>query len=95
MVNERRGIEAIINDYNKKMDSLSEITPSKWKYIRKFVYSDQNLLNTYLNLRDKYDVFDEFCEAMFERFVDEGKIDRNVILDDEDEEDNETENDNN
>lgn len=85
VVNERRGIDAIINDYNKKMDTATEVTPTKWKYIRKFIYSDPTLLNTYLSLRDKYDVFDEFCEAMFERFVDEGKIDPNVVVEDDDE----------
>lgn len=87
VVNEKRGIEAIINDYNKKIDTASEVTPTKWKYIRKFVYSDQQLLNTYLSIRDKYEIFDEFCEAMFERFVDEGKIDPNIAADDDEEED--------
>ena len=89
VTNERRGIDAIINDYNKKIDSATEVNPSKWKYIRKYIYSDPGLLETMLKLRDNYELFDEFCEAMLERFIDEGKINRADIKDDDDNDDDE------
>jgi len=86
VVNEKRGIDAIINDYNKKLDVDTQITPIKWKYIMEFVYDDQKTLETYLRVREQYDLFDEFCEAMFAKYVREGKISKETVRQVEEEE---------